>query len=353
MEAEGGAWPRTEGRRGESKEASVGSSVRRATLLWTSLALLGCTDPDPAQTTPVPVVPAVPSEAAAEPESPPETEPAEPVALAPWQYVFFDGCWDARAETVEAAHAGCVERRERGNAWERRFCRCAPDHLLTVRSTDPIAYFLDTECWHRGATPDAVRAACERGEHLGCSCDSLSIVAVRGPYERRRELGGYDDPERYRFLSDEGHWLDEVGEPPCFVAGTPVLTPEGERAIESLSAGDVVVSYDPSSRRLVSATVHVVRTRHAPSIGRVQTSDGRALRVTPNHPFFIADEETWRVAGNLEVGDVLLALDGSRRLRMVSIEVVELDMGESVEVWNLSVEAPHTYFANGLLVHNY
>ncbi len=86
----------------------------------------------------------------------------------------------------------------------------------------------------------------------------------------------------------------------CFVAGTPVLTPKGEVAIEALQVGDLVRT--PQGARRVSA----IMSRDAPRLVRVTFSNGRSVVCTPEHPFatrhcgFVASEA-------LQYGDVLVS----------------------------------------------
>ncbi len=59
--------------------------------------------------------------------------------------------------------------------------------------------------------------------------------------------------------------LVKVDAIPCFVAGTLILTPEGERAVESLRPGDLVLTRDDGNRYAGSAPVG---SRHRASLPR-------------------------------------------------------------------------------------
>ena len=69
------------------------------------------------------------------------------------------------------------------------------------------------------------------------------------------------------------------------------------------------------------------------------------LRVTPNHLLFINGK--WKYAGDAQIGDSLLRIDGEG-IMIQSIETVF----ERVPTYNLEVETFHNYFANGILAHN-
>jgi hypothetical protein len=127
----------------------------------------------------------------------------------------------------------------------------------------------------------------------------------------------------------------------CFVAGTPVLTPAGPRPIESLRAGDLVLSraeHDPDAplavRRVVEAFARV-----GPVLDVVV--EGRVIGTTGEHPFYVRGRG-WQEAGALRPGDELVSHDGVPvRVRGVN------DGGRSVAVYNLHVDEHHTYFVGG------
>jgi hypothetical protein len=68
----------------------------------------------------------------------------------------------------------------------------------------------------------------------------------------------------------------------CFEAGTPILTPRGAVAIESLTVGDEVWSI--AAGQLRRAIVQA-RIEAAPAELLALTVAGRVLRVTGEHPF--------------------------------------------------------------------
>ncbi len=77
----------------------------------------------------------------------------------------------------------------------------------------------------------------------------------------------------------------------CFAAGTRVLTPTGERAVETLRTGDLVVTLDHGAQpiRWIGRTETLGRGNHTPirieagALGNLQ-----ALRVSPQHRMLIA-----------------------------------------------------------------
>ncbi|MDR1387596.1 MAG: DNRLRE domain-containing protein [Propionibacteriaceae bacterium] len=137
----------------------------------------------------------------------------------------------------------------------------------------------------------------------------------------------------------------------CFVAGTGVLLADGSsKPIESVSAGDEVVSWDESTGETVSSTVERTFVRSA-ATWTVGVSDGGMVETTAGHPFWVVDAG-WVQAASLTVGDRLLEPDGST----LTVESVQAT-GRVETVFNFEVAGTHTYFtrvADGrwTLVHN-
>jgi len=215
-----------------------------------------------------------------------------------------------------------------------------------VTPTDPIAFYQGC-CWASGETPAEAAAECERRiDEEWCEPGAPGVGprhvvrAIPGPYTRppalRDRVG--DDPSSNVYLSPEGDWLDETGEPPCFPAGTRIATEGGSRVIESIAEGERILGGDG---RL--AVVRRVKVREAARLLEL-VFDGGRLRVTEEHP--VASGKAWRAAGELEVGDPLATRGGERRVN-------EVHVLPGATVYTLRVAAPHTYFADGVLVHNY
>jgi uncharacterized repeat protein (TIGR01451 family) len=124
----------------------------------------------------------------------------------------------------------------------------------------------------------------------------------------------------------------------CFAAGTPLLTPEGSKAIEQFRPGDLILARDEyNAEGLVEAKVVEEVFVATGRILHVHVG-GRVIRTTPEHPFFV-EGKGWTAAGELRVGDLLSSHDG----RWVAVEDL-LDTGEYETVHNLRVADHHTYF---------
>jgi RHS repeat-associated protein len=124
----------------------------------------------------------------------------------------------------------------------------------------------------------------------------------------------------------------------CFVAGTPIRTPEGAVAIEHIKAGDLVLSrseFDPLGP-VEAKVVEEVFVQVAPVLNlRV---GGRLITTTGEHPFF-AEGRGWVAATQLDPGERVLGLSGEWLL----VEGVD-DAGLFTTVYNFRVADWHTYF---------
>jgi predicted lipid-binding transport protein (Tim44 family) len=134
----------------------------------------------------------------------------------------------------------------------------------------------------------------------------------------------------------------------CFLPESPILKADGtEVPISSIVPGDEVMAFT-SEGNPVTTTVQSILgievDRHA-----ILTTDRGILRVTLEHPFFVG-RGTFKTLDALHPGDTVLAWDGKGLTpqRILSIEIVP----GRIQVYNLQVDPPHTFFAGGLAVHN-
>lgn len=164
--------------------------------------------------------------------------------------------------------------------------------------------------------------------------------------------------------------------PSCFTAGTLVAMADGtSRSIEHVLVGDRVLGQNGSINRVVEIERPLLGHRHLYAL------NGSNFFVTAEHPFMT--EEGWKSidpaalaaehsvlrVDRLAVGDRLLTLaavaipvgaGGSINAEAVDarVEAVALHslVGQSADpatqLYNLRLDGDHTYFANGLLVHN-
>ena len=134
----------------------------------------------------------------------------------------------------------------------------------------------------------------------------------------------------------------------CFLPATPILKADGAEApISTIVAGDRVLAFTPDGQT-ASATVQRVLTCDVDEYRVVRTAT-RVLRVTPEHPFYVG-RGTFKTLEILQAGDEIFAFDG-RALAAQRIESIET-VRAATRVYNLQTDAPNTFFADGIAVHN-
>ncbi|WP_238392614.1 polymorphic toxin-type HINT domain-containing protein [Paenibacillus antri] len=135
----------------------------------------------------------------------------------------------------------------------------------------------------------------------------------------------------------------------CFTAGTKVLTDEGEKNIEDIEVGDMVLAKnEETGEQAYKEVTHLYRNDK--EIIYELTVGDQVIETTDNHPFWV-EGKGWVLAADLQVGDKLQQSNGNT-LTIDSIKIVKHD--EKVKVYNFTVADFHTYFVSdlGIWVHN-
>ena len=131
----------------------------------------------------------------------------------------------------------------------------------------------------------------------------------------------------------------------CFVEGTQVETIDGSKNIEDIKVGDYVLSYNQETNEQVYAKVlntYTSQTTALCAIGYGETT----IASTLNHPYYVDGE--WVEAQYVQVGDKL-TLANNDEVVVNSAKTIDC---EATNVYNLNVDITHTYYADGVLVHN-
>ncbi|WP_269539370.1 LamG-like jellyroll fold domain-containing protein [Cerasicoccus fimbriatus] len=151
----------------------------------------------------------------------------------------------------------------------------------------------------------------------------------------------------------------------CFVAGTPVLTPHGYQAIQTVQPGDFVLSRDPETGVMADKVVLDTIITHPERLYHITIQSGsgddgddawsseQTLVCTGEHPFWIESVAEFIPADELTIGDSVLLHNGSNAT-IVSIQIENAPLGETFTTYNFEVADFHTYFAGepGVWVHN-
>ena len=135
----------------------------------------------------------------------------------------------------------------------------------------------------------------------------------------------------------------------CFVAGTVVLTMVGDRAIETVQAGDMVWAENPETGEKELKAVVRTFVNEASELMHISVN-GEEIVTTLEHPFY-SPVKGWTVACKLRAGDILVLQSG----KYVIVEKVQHEILESpIAVYNFEVADFHTYYVgkSAVLVHN-
>lgn len=133
------------------------------------------------------------------------------------------------------------------------------------------------------------------------------------------------------------------------------------KTIDEIFAGDSILTYNTETSEYGEGIVTHIESPIKDDIIDFILSNGTLIQVTTEHPFWVLDkgwssyspERTMldheMVVSKLEVGDILLDIEGN--------EVILLSMNNNnhslQRVYNIIMnEGNHTYYANGILVHN-
>lgn len=133
----------------------------------------------------------------------------------------------------------------------------------------------------------------------------------------------------------------------CFTRGTKVSTDEGEKDIEDIEVGDMVLSKDETTGELAYKEVTATFNHETDEIYQIHVGD-QVIESTYNHPFWV-EGKGWTYVKDLKVGDLLVQSNGNT-LKIDSIELLH----KQVTVYNMTVDEFHTYFVSdlGIWVHN-
>lgn len=141
----------------------------------------------------------------------------------------------------------------------------------------------------------------------------------------------------------------------CFIEGTPVLTENGYRNIETLSIGDKVLSYSELTGAIALKEITETMVNTSNDICTIALDSGETITSTSLHPWYVQGKG-WMPAYALTSDDELLTESGEQ-VRILGVNRQILD--EPINVYNIAVdeiesEDYHTYFVglDSVLVHN-
>lgn len=136
----------------------------------------------------------------------------------------------------------------------------------------------------------------------------------------------------------------------CFPKGTKIKTAEGQIDISLIRAGDSVCSFDDRQNVLVTKRVLKVRKHKQQKIWKIGFTDGHQIRTTAIHSFRVQGK--WKKARDIEKGDIMLCINSKGKFISRSVSHSNLS-NDAEDVFNLIVEGPFTFIANGSIANSF
>lgn len=143
---------------------------------------------------------------------------------------------------------------------------------------------------------------------------------------------------------------------PCFAYNEKLLTDKGEISIGELD-GQTVMVWSPFDKEFVKSKVFKTGTKNTITL---KLSNGKELRVTPDHKVYDAETLNWKSASNMlgrkilykSYFDIEYRDSVKESIRENSPKVVEIVQNDIEPVYDFSMEKTHAGVVNGLVCHN-
>ncbi|PZT77935.1 hypothetical protein DNK56_19955 [Streptomyces sp. AC1-42W] len=231
--------------------------------------------------------------------------------------------------------------------WNTTYCT---DFFSKVKDvlTDPETY--KTLAWELSGLAD-IEACIEDPTLLDCIM-AVAAITPAGKLKIVAKIGkGIEAVKAGRAVRRTVSCL--VGATHSFPAGTRVLMADGShRAIEQIRIGDAVTATDPVTGVTGSRQVtQTIRTPDDRDFTEVTISDGSSVMSTSHHPYWSENEQRWKAASALAVGDTL------RTAESTTTSVTQKRNWRGIQdAYDLTVRGIHTYYVStgslDVLVHN-
>ncbi len=136
--------------------------------------------------------------------------------------------------------------------------------------------------------------------------------------------------------------------PPCFTAGTMIMTDQGERPVESLKPGDLVETLDHGLQpvRWIGCSLTDATAKHAPVVIRANAlGNDRELRVSPQHRILI---EGWQAELHFGQRQVLVPAK-----HLINGKTIFQEPAGKVDYYHLMFDHHEIIWSDGLLSESF
>lgn len=154
----------------------------------------------------------------------------------------------------------------------------------------------------------------------------------------------------------EQGWNDGSGTGGCFIEGTQITMADNTyKNIEDIEIGDYVLSHYNDKNVASKVNELLIHTPENTNVWydgyyEIITLDNNKVYVTGNHPVYTFENNKWiyKNVEELKVNDYLMLVD-NKTTKITNKTFIK----KSIDVvYNLSLNNPKNYFANGINVHN-
>jgi hypothetical protein len=140
----------------------------------------------------------------------------------------------------------------------------------------------------------------------------------------------------------------------CLVYNTPITMTDGTtKLIQDIQVGDKVLSISNKDKffatnKFRKSTATITGTKSI-SVNNIIDINNGLLKSSHSHINVIKRDGIWSLKTSLEllVGDIMIDIN-KNEIKITSINIVY----ESQQVYNITVDKEHLYFANNILTHN-
>lgn len=153
----------------------------------------------------------------------------------------------------------------------------------------------------------------------------------------------------------ESKGFGSIATNPCVTGDTIVRTTHGNKTVKELSdLGErfVVAAYDEATKIIVEKSAIAFKTKENAALLQLTTRSGKKIRLTPDHRVYT--QRGWIEARKLCSNRSSMISDSMLLMSTNSWdEIIDINCDvEPEDVYDLTVEDVHNFFANDLLVHN-
>ena len=135
-----------------------------------------------------------------------------------------------------------------------------------------------------------------------------------------------------------------------FDGATLVATNNGLVAIKDIKISDKVWAYNENTgENSLQEVVHIIEGEGGKELVDIKLVSGEVITTTAGHPFYIFENNEWKIASKINLDDEFIDLSGK------ALNIAEIrPYSEETKVYNITVSNDHTYYVgfNKVLVHN-